>query len=86
MLTLSVEIKPYRSRRGSSFSLLSPSSQGAGRFFLSHAVAFEGDTVGVVDDPVEDRVGDGGLADHVVPLATGLVKEPAGSTRRVFLA
>ena len=33
-----------------------------------HAVTFEGDTVGVVDDAVEDGVGDDGLADHVVPL------------------
>src|SRR5690606_8452596 len=34
----------------------------------SHAVAFESDTVGVVDDAVEDGVGDGWLTDHVVPL------------------
>ena len=42
--------------------------QGARGFFPSHAVAFKGDTVGVVDDPVEDSIGDGWLADHVVPL------------------
>ena len=45
--------------------------QGARSFFLSHAVAFKGDAVGVVDDPVEDRVSDGGLADHVVPFGNG---------------
>ena len=33
--------------------------QGARNFFPSHAVAFKGDTVGVVDDPVEDSIGDG---------------------------
>src|ERR1700727_2084696 len=42
--------------------------QGARSFFPSHAVAFELDTVGVVDDPVEDGICDGWLADHVVPL------------------
>jgi hypothetical protein len=33
--------------------------QGACGFFPSHAVAFEGDAVGVVDDPVEDGICDG---------------------------
>jgi hypothetical protein len=33
--------------------------QGARGFFPSHAVAFKIDTVGLVmDDPVEDRIGD----------------------------
>ena len=43
--------------------------QGARHFFLPHAVAFEGDTVGVVDDPIKDGVCDGWLADHVMPLS-----------------
>lgn len=34
---------------------------------LAHAVAFEGDAMGIVDDPIEYGIGDGGLADHVVP-------------------
>ena len=38
--------------------------QGSRRFFLSHAVTFKGDTVGVVDDPVEDGICDGWLAEH----------------------
>ena len=45
--------------------------QGARGFFPSHAVAFEGDTMGIVDYPVEDSVGDGRFADHVVPLGNG---------------
>ena len=45
--------------------------QGARGFFPSHAVAFEGDTMGIVDYPVEDGVGDGRFADHVVPLGNG---------------
>ncbi|MGY4623853.1 hypothetical protein ACVWY3_001609 [Bradyrhizobium sp. USDA 4486] len=52
-------------------SLFSTSVKGARGFFPSHAVAFESDAVGVVDDPVEDSVCDGRLADHVVPLRNG---------------
>lgn len=33
--------------------------QGVGRFSVSHALAFQGDAVGVVDDPIQDGVGDG---------------------------
>lgn len=45
--------------------------QEASSFFPSHAVAFEGDAVGVVDDPVEDCICDGWLADHIVTLGNG---------------
>jgi hypothetical protein len=31
---------------------------------LTHAVSVEGEAVGVVDEAVEDGVGDGGIADH----------------------
>jgi hypothetical protein len=41
--------------------------QGAHGFFPSHAVATKGDTVGVVDDPVEDSIGDGWFADDLLP-------------------
>ena len=34
---------------------------------FAHAVAFELDAMGIVYDAVEDRVGDGGFADHLVP-------------------
>ena len=55
--------------------------QGAYGFFPSQAVAFEGDAVGVVDDPVEDGICDGWLADHVVPLGHGqLGRESGGVT------
>ena len=37
-------------------------STSARSFFLSHAVAFKDDTVGVLDNSVEDRVRDGWLA------------------------
>jgi hypothetical protein len=37
------------------------------RFASAHRVALEVDAVGVVDEPVEDRVGVGWIADHVVP-------------------
>ena len=59
--------------------------QGACSFFPSHAVAFEGDTVGVVDDPVEDGVGDGGLSDHVVPLGNGQLGGDQGGFAPVAL-
>ena len=35
--------------------------------FLAHGVAGEGEVVRVVDDAVEDRVGEGWFADRVVP-------------------
>ena len=34
---------------------------------LSHALAPEGDAVGVVNDPIENGVGDGGVCDQVMP-------------------
>jgi hypothetical protein len=35
---------------------------------LSHAVSLECEAVGVVDEPVEDGVGDGGIGDDLVPV------------------
>ena len=40
-------------------------------FLLSHAVSLQCNAVGVVDDAVEDGIGDGGFADQVVPLGDG---------------
>ena len=40
---------------------------GQVRFASTHRVTGEGDTVGVVNEPVEDGVGIGRVADHVVP-------------------
>ena len=40
-----------------------------GRF--THAVAVQPKPVGVVDEPVEDGVGDRGVADHFVPVIDG---------------
>ena len=34
---------------------------------LSHAVALEGDAMSVVNDPVENGVGDGRVCDQVMP-------------------
>ena len=59
--------------------------QGARGFFPSHAVAFEGDTVGVVDDSVEDGIGDGGFADHVMPLGNGQLRGDEGGFSPVAL-
>lgn len=47
-----------------------PVKEGRG-FLLSHAVALEHDAVGVVNDPVENGVGDGGSAISSCHLATG---------------
>jgi len=46
-------------------------SVGQAGFWLSHALAFEVDAMGVVNDPVEDGIGDGRLTDHIVPLRDG---------------
>ena len=35
---------------------------------LSHAFSFQDDAVGVVDEAVEDGVGEGGIADDLVPV------------------
>src|SRR5712691_44413 len=43
------------------------SGVGFGRLLLAQAVALELQAMGVVDDPVEDGVGEGRLADQVVP-------------------
>ncbi|MDA9481256.1 hypothetical protein XI07_04255 [Bradyrhizobium sp. CCBAU 11445] len=59
--------------------------QGARSFFPSHAVAFEGDTVGVVDDPVEDSICDGRLADHIVSLGNGQLSGNQGRFAPVAL-
>jgi len=39
-----------------------------------HAVAFKGDAVSIMDDPIEDRVRDGWFSDHVVPLGHGKLR------------
>ncbi|MBB4383660.1 hypothetical protein GGD61_008365 [Bradyrhizobium sp. SBR1B] len=38
---------------------------------LSHAVAAKLDAVGIVDEAIEDGVGDGWVADEVVPVIDG---------------
>ena len=49
------------------------------RSFLSpHAVSFQRDAMGIVDDAVEDSIGDRGLADHFVP---GRHRELGGDER-----
>ena len=40
------------------------SGDGFGRLLLAQTVALELQAMGVVDDPVEDGVGKGGLAEH----------------------
>jgi hypothetical protein len=55
------------------------SGQGVSGFFPSHAFAFERDAMGIVDDAIEDGIGDGRLTDHVVPLGDG---ELGGDQRR----
>ena len=35
---------------------------------LSHAVSFQREPVSVVHEAVEDGIGDGGIADHLVPM------------------
>ena len=39
--------------------------------FFAHALAGEFDAIGVVDEAVEDGVGDGGIADDFVPVVDG---------------
>ena len=38
---------------------------------LSEALSFEFDAVGVVDDAIEDCVGDGGISDNFIPAVDG---------------
>jgi hypothetical protein len=48
------------------FAVLGAGQEGRG-FLHSHAVALEHDAVGVVNDPVENGVGDGGVCNQVMP-------------------
>ena len=41
---------------------------GQWSFLLSHGASFEFELVGVVNETVEDRVGEGGIAERVVPV------------------
>src|SRR5258707_280386 len=43
----------------------------SGLLLLSEALSFEVDAVGVVDEAIEDCVGDGGVADDFVPAVDG---------------
>jgi len=51
----------------------------AARFGFAHRWPVEIEAVGVVDEAVEDGIGEGRLADHLVP---GLYGELAGDQRR----
>ena len=53
------------------FQLWSVSGVGFKPFFLPHGVSFEFDGVGVVDEAVEDGVGERGFADEFVPVLEG---------------
>ena len=57
-------------------------------FFLSHGFSFQGDLVGVVYESVQNGVGEGGIADGVVPVFEGeLVGDEGGfSLVSVFVA
>lgn len=52
------------------FAVFDAGQEGRG-LLLSHAIALEHDAVGVVHDPVENGVGDGGSAIRSCHLATG---------------
>jgi len=36
--------------------------------YLSHRISFQFKSVGVVDKAIEDRIGDGGVGDTVMPI------------------
>src|SRR5258708_37378142 len=44
---------------------------GGGLLLLSEALSFEFDAAGVVDEAIEDCVGDGGISDNFVPAFDG---------------
>ena len=43
----------------------------SGLLLLPEALSFEFDAVGIVDEAIEDRVGDGGVSDDFVPAIDG---------------
>jgi hypothetical protein len=43
----------------------------AGGFSFAHRVPAQLDTVGVMHQPIQDAIGDGGIADLLVPLGNG---------------
>jgi hypothetical protein len=54
-----------------------------GGFRATHGVAGEVETVGVVDQSVEDGVGVGGVADESVPVGDGYLTGDEGGFARV---
>ena len=51
------------------------------RFSFSQAFTFKADAMGIVNDPVQDGVSDGGFANHGVPLGDGeLSSDQSGFT------
>ena len=48
-------------------SVVASSGNAVDSSLLAEGVAPELETMGIVDDAVEDGVGEGGIADHIVP-------------------
>ena len=48
-----------------------------------HGTALEGDAVGIVEDPAEDGVPEGGVANDIVPVLDGELGGEDGSTAGV---
>src|SRR5713226_993674 len=61
------------------------SGDGFGRLLLAQTVALELQAMGVVDDPVEDGVGEGRLADQVVPAVDRDLAGDQGGTAAVAI-
>ena len=57
---------------------MSSTGEDVGAFVLSHRTAFESDAITVVDEPIEDGVGERRLVDVGMPLIDG---ELAGDER-----
>ena len=53
--------------KGSQSGFYSPAQKESSLETFSHGVSFEGDRVGVVDEPVEDGVGQRGFSDALGP-------------------
>jgi len=53
--------------RGSQSGFYSSARKESSLEPFSHGVSFEGDRVGIVDEPVEDGIGQGGFSDALVP-------------------
>ena len=63
--------------------ILTDSSVGVKFLFLSHGSSFELDSVSIVNQPIHNGIGDGGVPDMIMPIFNRELTGDQGGTRPV---